>query len=94
MLTLNLPGLATAGYRWTCEINQPDEAVVEVSDGGLKHSSSNRESEPLPVGSSGTEAFTIWAIQPGCARLHFVQRRSWEEDQPPLKEYQVEIMVQ
>ena len=94
MLTLDLPGLATAGYRWTCEITQPDEAVVEVSNVTSEHSSSNRGSEPLPVGSSSTEAFTIRAIQRGCARLHFVQRRSWEQDQPPLKEYQVEIMVQ
>lgn len=86
MVTLTLPGLATAGYLWRYEIAQPDTAVIDVAK-------VDERSESMVVGSSSSEAITIRAIQPGCARLRLVQQRSWEWDQPPLNEHSIEIVV-
>lgn len=86
MITLTLPGLATAGYLWSYELIQPDEAVVDVFK-------VEGRSESLPIGSSSNEAIAIRAIQPGSARLSLIQQRSWERDQAPLKDYSIEIVV-
>ena len=86
---LTLPGLATAGYRWSYEITQTN-AAIDVSTAA---SDSVAIGASPTVGASNDESFTIRALESGQASLRFVQRRSWEQ-QPPLKEYQIEIVVQ
>jgi predicted secreted protein len=84
---VRLAGLATAGYRWSPQIHgDPDAAEV-----------SRAEPEPpasKAAGNSADEVFTIRALRPGDARIHFAQRRSWESDQlPPANERLVEVHV-
>lgn len=90
--SLTLPGLATAGYQWTYEITQSDDAVVTVA--AVPSEAERYESAQPAIGSSRDEIFAIQALKPGRATLRFKQGRSWERDQPPLKEFQIEIAVQ
>ncbi|MBW4695620.1 MAG: protease inhibitor I42 family protein [Lyngbya sp. HA4199-MV5] len=46
------------------------------------------------IGASRNEAFEIQALKAGQAMLHFKQARSWEQNQPPRKEYQIEVVIQ
>ena len=85
---LTLPGLATAGYRWSYEITQADAAIAVSA---VSPDSSPIESD-IPVGSSSDEHFEIRALKPGQAILRLVQRRSWEQ-QPPIAEHQIDIIV-
>ena len=91
--SLTLPGLATAGYQWTYEITQIDDSVVDVSALPFEEKGLDRELASVRIGSSQDETFHIRALKAGNASLRFVQRRSWEQDRPPLKEYQIEIVV-
>ncbi|MCY7324102.1 MAG: protease inhibitor I42 family protein [Phormidesmis sp. CAN_BIN36] len=89
--SLTLPGLATAGYQWKYEITQSDDSVVAVV--AIPSEARSHESAQPAIGSSRNETFAIQALKPGQATLRFKQGRSWEQDQPPLKEYQIEIVV-
>jgi predicted secreted protein len=89
---LILPGLATAGYQWTYEITQSGDSVIDVAT--VLSETSNDESAQPAIGSSRNEIFEIRALRRGQAKLWFKQGRSWERDQPPLKEYQIEIVIQ
>ncbi|MBW4474765.1 MAG: protease inhibitor I42 family protein [Stenomitos rutilans HA7619-LM2] len=46
------------------------------------------------MGASRNETFEIQALKAGQATLRFKQARSWEQNQPPLKEYQIEVVIQ
>jgi predicted secreted protein len=84
---VRLPGLGTAGYRWT---PQPEagEGVVEVHAAGAAAPASDA------VGSSSDELFTIQAIGPGVTVVRFAQRRPWDpSDEPPAGEHLVELHV-
>jgi Chagasin family peptidase inhibitor I42 len=84
---VRLPGLGTAGYRWTPEVGG-DDGVAEVSAEGPAPTGSD-----VP-GSSRDELFTIHARRPGVARVRFVQRRRWESpDVAPANEHVVELRV-
>ncbi len=86
-------GLGTAGYVWTDQILGNDNLIsvsrelstdpLQVNEGGF----------PI-VGSSEDEIFTIKALAPGHVTIHFAQRRPWEKDIPPVKEYTVEVYIQ
>ena len=88
--SLTLPGLGTSGYQWTYEITQSDDSVVAVI--ALPSETSSQSAQPA-IGSSRNETFAIQALRPGQATLQFRQGRSWEQSQPPLKEYQIEVVI-
>lgn len=89
---LTLPGLATAGYQWTYEITQSADSVVTVA--AVPSSASRHESAQSAIGASRNETFEIQALKAGQVTLRFRQGRSWEQNQPPLKEYEIEIVIQ
>jgi predicted secreted protein len=84
---VQLPGLGTAGYRWSAVV-EGDEGVAEVSDAGLAELADRR------IGRSADELFDIRAVGPGVARVRFAQRRPFEPaDVPPAAEQVVEVRV-
>ena len=84
---VRLPGLGSAGYRWSAVV-EGDEGVVEVSDAGLAELANRR------IGTSADELFDIRAVAPGVARVRFAQRRPFEPaDVPPAAEEVVEVRV-
>jgi predicted secreted protein len=85
---LRLPGLATAGYQWSCDEEGTGE-VLAVS----KLPRAQDRPDPSPVGASADEVFRITALHQGTATLRFEQRRRWEKDAPPLNTHLVEVDV-
>ena len=84
---VRLPGLATAGYRWSAAV-EGDEGVAEVSDAGVAELADRR------IGTSADELFDIRAVGPGVARVRFAQRRPFEPaDVAPAAEQVVEVRV-
>ena len=84
---VRLPGLGTAGYRWTAVV-EGDGDVAEVSDAGVAELPNRR------IGTSADELFDIRAVGPGVARVRFAQRRPFEAaDVPPADEHVVEVRV-
>lgn len=82
---LTLSGRGATGYLW-----EPDFGgnVVTVTR------ATRTELQTLPLlGQSYNETFTIEAHAPGQVIIHFVQRRSWESDQPPTREINVRVKV-
>jgi predicted secreted protein len=90
--TLKLPGLGTAGYLWTHEVIE-NSNLIDVSVATARISQSSNEGTPPMVGSSVDEIFTLKAQRVGHASIRFVQRRSWEQNQPPLKEHILEVDI-
>jgi predicted secreted protein len=85
---VRLPGLGTAGYRWSAVV-EGDEGVAEVSDAGLAELADRRR-----IGTSADELFDIRAVGPGVARVRFAQRRPFEPaDVAPIEEQVVEVRV-
>lgn len=90
---LSLPGLGTAGYRWTYEIDG-DKTLIDVSATGAEHQQlSHKRGVPL-VGSGNDEGFVLRALAVGHLSIRFIQRRPWEKNQPPLKEHIVNIEIE
>ena len=79
---VRLPGLGTAGYRWSAVV-EGDEGVAEVSDAGLAELADRR------IGTSADELFDIRAVGPGVARVRFAQRRPFEPADVPAADEQV-----
>lgn len=90
--TLRLPGLGSAGYIWTHEV-VGNEDVVDVSTTTAESLQIDDAREPTTVGSSRDELFIIRAVRAGQSTIRFSQKRSWEGDQPPLKEHILEVDV-
>src|SRR4051794_20205493 len=87
--TVRLPGLGSAGYRWTPPADGGEKGV-EVRKGEAPAGAA----APAATGASSDEVFTIEATQPGVAQVRFAQRRPWDsEDKPPAKEHVVELRV-
>jgi predicted secreted protein len=85
---IRLPGLSTAGYRWSCDV-EGDREAVEVTEAWEGHSEDRGA-----VGTSTEETFTITARRPGSARLLFEQRRRWEADPSPANTLAVRVDVE
>jgi predicted secreted protein len=85
---VELPGLATAGYRWEHELD-PVSGVVDVTwrRGTLPLSS------PPAMGASAPEIVIIRAVEPGEVKLRLVQRRHWNRKSPPVDSHDIEIVV-
>jgi predicted secreted protein len=76
--SIRLPGLGTAGYRWTP--GRPDAAgIVDVS----VTTAPAGEIDGRPPGSSADELATIEGRRPGQATVILEQRRSWETKAAP-----------
>lgn len=84
---LVLPGLGTAGYRWSETVD---------GDAGAVHLSWRRGfpagDERRPVGASAPERLLITATSPGRLTVHLVQQRPWERGRPNA-ERTVEVEV-
>lgn len=89
--SLNLPGLGTAGYVWNATV-EGDTNAIAVTVGRTEPPLQPDTS--IAAGSSRYEVVTIRGQEPGQARLYLVQRRPWEMNQPPLKDYRIEVTVQ
>jgi predicted secreted protein len=85
---LRLPGMATAGYQWSCDV-EATEHPAAVS----KLPREQDRPDPSPVGTSADEVFRITALHPGKASLRFEQTRRWEKDTLPLNTHVVEVEV-
>ena len=89
---LRLPGLGTAGYLWNYEVFENGDLVnvLEMPVESLQPDAGNL---PTSVGSSKDQVFTIRASKAGHSAIRFIQKRSWELNQPPLKEYILEVDI-
>ena len=90
---LDLRGLGSAGYSWEASLERP-EGVVEIR----RAPSGPLPERPPPGGpppDSGSlpEAFLVEAVAAGRVRVQFALRRSWEPDEPPLEETDLDVIV-
>lgn len=90
--TLKLPGLGAAGYVWIHKVVGNTD-LVDVSTMTAESSQLDDEREFTTVSSSRDELFVIRAVRAGHSTIHLTQQRSWERNQPPLKEYILEIDI-
>jgi len=89
--TARLPGLGSAGYQWTCDV-EGDAGVVEVALTPIPPPRLPAAGEP-PDNFSVDELVEVRAQSPGAVTLELTQRRSWERDRPPLHRHVVEVRV-
>ena len=75
--TISLPSLAMAGYLWNFEVDRKE--IVSVSE---DRPTSNNAG--LKAGESVAEKFLVRGLQPGAAKIVFVQKRSWEQNNTAL----------
>lgn len=87
ILQIVLAGNPTTGYTWEVAHNNADllELQEEVEYQAEKTSL---------VGSGGTFIFTFKAIAKGNSSLKLIYRRPFEKGVPPIKEYQLTILVE
>lgn len=90
--TLTLPGLGAAGYVWTYELIGNGD-VVDVLEMTAENLQPDVRDLSTRVGSSRDEIFTIQASKAGHSAIRLIQKRPWEHNQVPLKEYILEINV-
>jgi predicted secreted protein len=90
--SVRLPGLGSAGYQWTWELQQ-GVGVVAVSLAPAPLPATQPAGGEPPGTSSVDEVVEVRALRPGEAVLHFVQRRPWQADQAPYRQHVVEVAV-
>lgn len=73
-----LPGLGTAGYRWS---HQPAE-VGPVAELSWQHGFPAGRPGSRPVGVSAPERVTITGLAPGRTTVRLVLSRPWESAEP------------
>jgi predicted secreted protein len=86
---LELRGLGSAGYSWEPMVEGP-EGVVEIR---RAPSEPVPEQDGPPVSGSLPEAFQVEGVGPGRVRVRFTLGRSWEPDEPPLEEEELDVIV-
>ncbi len=84
--TTVLPGLGTAGYRWSAAVDDP--AVVSVEALGTVTAAS----EPGRTGSRD-EQFSLKAVGLGETVVHFQQARQFEPGKPPHATRDIQVQV-
>jgi predicted secreted protein len=84
--TLTLPGLGTAGYRWSATVDNPD--IVQVA----RVIATPAAGEVQP-GRSLDERFLLTALASGETSVRFAQSRPFEPTRPPLATRQVRVVV-
>jgi hypothetical protein len=89
--TARLPGLGSAGYQWSCEL-EGSAGVVAVALTPIP-------TPRLPAGGEPPDNFSldtsveVRALNLGAVVLHLIQRRPWERDRPPLNRHVIEVTV-
>ncbi len=82
--SLRFKSLASAGYKWDYELDKT--GIVYVTPEGTT------KTPGIAAGQSLDEVFGIEASAPGTVHLTFLQRRSWQKNNPlTVKEYTVEV---
>jgi len=76
-ISLTLPGLGSAGYQWTVNVDDATVASV-VKLGNVRRTSASANSN-----ASYDEQFAITALVPGQTVIHLVQRRVFQKTSPP-----------
>jgi inhibitor of cysteine peptidase len=86
-LQVLLEGNITTGFTW--EIAKNDANIIEPQ-GEREYQQENTNL----VGSGGTFIFKFKAIEKGQTNLWLVYHRSFEKDNPPAKEFKLQIKVE
>ena len=84
-LTISLEGNPTTGYSW--DVSEIDQAVIEQVGEAEFKSDSNL------IGSGGLVTLTFNGVAPGETRIKLVYHKAWEEDVPPLEEFEIFVKV-
>lgn len=87
--TVQLKGLATAGYEWNYTIDN-DKNLVTVSKDFILTKKLTRKN----VGKSADEIFTIEANNKGVVTISFFQQRGWEKNVEPVNEKKVKVIIE
>jgi inhibitor of cysteine peptidase len=84
LIELRLNEMASAGYRWS--VDSPQGHLLEALGEGSEYAKDR-------VGGANTACFQfrVKAAGSGVIRLHY--GRPWATDEPPLKTYEVYILV-
>jgi len=82
--TIQLKGLATAGYQWNYT-SDDNKNLISISKDYL--------STPKTVGASADEVFTITANNKGIVNISFYQKRNWEKNNDAANEKKVKITI-
>jgi len=82
--TIQLKGLATAGYVWSY-VTDDNKKLVSISKDYL--------SVQKTVGASADEVFTITANNKGIVNISFFQKRNWEKNSNAANEKKIKITI-
>ncbi len=85
VLEVRLSGNPTTGYQWLLDsadvsVLKPEGEPAYTPDSAL-------------LGAGGTYTFRFTAVAPGDVRLRLSYLRSWEQDTPPLRTFEVMVTV-
>jgi len=82
--TIQLKGLATAGYVWSY-VTDDNKNLVSISKDYL--------SVQKTVGASVDELYTITANNKGVVNISFFQKRNWEKNNNAANEKKIKITI-
>jgi predicted secreted protein len=86
-VTLHLPSLAGAGYRWEATVDDESVTDAQTQFDDAVTSRTGRASF------SENELLTVHGRRVGTTRVHCVQRRGWERGTAPVAEYSLTVNV-
>jgi predicted secreted protein len=89
-LRIELESIPTAGYIWEIE-NQP--AFLETVGEGVRPTDPEFQNQPGVTGGNHYLSFDLQAVAPGSSTLHLVERRPWEENEPPSDTWSLDVTV-
>lgn len=84
---IELPGLATAGYRWNHTV-QGEPGILDVT---WRRGTPAAQARSAPIGVSSPEWVTIRATQPGQVTLQLFQHRPWESETEPRSRHAIVV---
>jgi predicted secreted protein len=82
-----LPGKAHAGYRWRASVEPADAVDVDVTF------DDSAPAAAIPGRPFAAEVLSVFAREPGRARVRLAQARSWEPENAAIAERTLEITV-
>ena len=82
--TVQLKGLATAGYQWNY-LSDDNKNLVSISKDYL--------SVQKTIGASADELYTITANNEGIVNISFFQKRNWEKNNNAANEKKIKITI-
>ena len=85
---LIFPGLASAGYKWKCVLDDDTKLKIE------SRMDNTQSINPGKIGASCNEIFTVTGLQKGKVHATFIQYRHWEPESEAQKktEYTIEVI--